>query len=65
MVRANQCFGGSWAGGSLPVLLRSSVSSATKSLYRLLTDHERVGVDTAVRSVFVRLAPLVRFRGTA
>lgn len=51
IVRANQCFGGSFAGGSLPVELRSSASSATKSLYRLLTDHERVGVDTACQWV--------------
>lgn len=41
------CLGGKAAGGSLPVDDLSSAWSATKSLYRLLTVHVRMGVDTA------------------
>jgi hypothetical protein len=40
------CFGGKVAGGSLDVDDLSSACRATKSLYRLLTVHVRMGVET-------------------
>jgi hypothetical protein len=44
------CLGGNDAGGSFPVDDLSSSWRATKSLYRLLTVHVRIGVETGYQS---------------
>ena len=45
------CLGGNVAGGSFPVDDLSSSWRATKSLYRLLTVHVRIGVETGYQLV--------------